>query len=354
MHNQENNPQKMKTLVVGGAGFIGCNAASRLLREGNQVIVFDNLSRKGTEENLAWLQGQGDLVFVKGDLRNFKDIQSVFQSHPDIDLVLHLAAQVAVTTSVSDPREDFETNALGTFNLLESVRLSPGEPIVLYASTNKVYGSLEHLEMVEEETRYALKDFPGGVAEDCQLDFHTPYGCSKGAADQYVRDYARIFGLKTIVFRQSCIYGKRQFGVEDQGWVAWFVIAAESGRPITIYGNGKQVRDALNVEDLVGAYIAAARNIDKTAGEVYNVGGGPENTLSIWREFGPMLEEFLGKDIPVGHAEWRPGDQEIFVCNISKAKEHFGWKPLISVKEGVRDLFEWVKENKTVIERVLD
>lgn len=343
-----------KALVVGGAGFIGCNTAAEMMRLGYKVLVFDNLSRKGTDENLKWLQQQqGDIEFIQGDLRYFDKVHRVFKIHPDIDIVLHLAAQVAVTTSVADPREDFETNALGTFNLLESIRLSPTEPILLYSSTNKVYGDLPTVPIEEKKTRYVFRDIPRGVDESCCLDFHTPYGCSKGSADQYVRDYARIFGLKTIVFRQSCIYGVRQFGVEDQGWVAWFIIATQMGRPITIYGNGKQVRDALNVKDLARAYLAAVDNIDKTAGEVYNVGGGPENTLSIWAEFGPMLEDILGRKIPVTYADWRPGDQEVFICNIDKAKRDFGWSPEISVRQGVEQLCGWVRDNEALIKKIL-
>jgi len=344
---------KKKVLVVGGAGFIGCNAASRLLSEGYQVLVLDNVSRKGTSENLMWLQQQGPIVFIEADIRYFDQVQKVFRSHPDIDLVLHLAAQVAVTTSVSDPREDFETNALGTFNLLEAVRLSSTEPILVYSSTNKVYGGLENFQTEEKETRYVYKNLPQGVSEECPLDFHTPYGCSKGAADQYVRDYARIFGLRTITFRQSCIYGPRQFGVEDQGWVAWFIIAAQMRRPITIYGNGKQVRDALHVSDLVEGYLAAAKNVGTTAGQVYNIGGGPNNTLAVWTEFGPLLEQLLGEKISTSQADWRPGDQEVFICDVSKAKRDFGWEPRISVQEGVTHLFGWVKENKDLIKRIL-
>lgn len=352
--NPKNTATPKKALVVGGAGFIGCNAANRLLQEGYQVVVVDNLSRKGTSENLRWLQEQpGKLTFVQTDIRHFDQVQKVFKAHPNCELVLHLAAQVAVTTSVSNPREDFETNALGTFNVLEAIRLSPSEPTLIYSSTNKVYGGLEQIGVEERETRYVYRDLALGINEDCPLDFHTPYGCSKGAADQYVRDYARIYGLRTVAFRQSCIYGPRQFGVEDQGWVAWFVIACQLGKPITIYGNGKQVRDALNVADVVEAYLAAARRIDVTAGKAYNIGGGPNNTLSVWAEFGPILESLCGKKLPVQHADWRPGDQEVFICDISNAKRDFGWEPRISLTDGIEQLYRWVEENQELIKKIL-
>ena len=353
MQDTQKDRKNRKALVIGGAGFIGCNAAARLLQDGYQVVVFDNLSRKGTDENLAWLHQQGPIKFEKGDLRHYKQVEKVFARHADVELVLHLAAQVAVTTSVADPREDFETNALGTFNVLEAIRLIPGDPVLVYSSTNKVYGALEQLKVVEKETRYLFEDLPDGVSEACPLDFHTPYGCSKGAADQYVRDYARLFGLRTVVFRQSCIYGQRQFGVEDQGWVAWFVIATLLKRPITIYGNGKQVRDALHVDDLVQAYISAAEHAEKTCGQVYNIGGGPANTLAIWAEFGPKLEQLISRKIPVEYAQGRPGDQPVFICDISKAREDFGWEPKVSLERGIEQLYHWVKDNLGLIERIL-
>ena len=334
----------MNIFITGGAGFIGCNLADYHLGRGDDVVVFDNLSRKGTESNLQWLRERHDkLTFVQGDIRDFEALRAALSA--DADRVYHMAGQVAVTTSVTDPREDFEINALGTFNLLEAVRAQAPEAFVFYASTNKVYGGMEDVGVVEGDTRYRYRDFPQGVPETQLLDFHSPYGCSKGAGDQYMRDYARIYGLKTVVFRQSCIYGTRQFGVEDQGWVAHFCIAARLGRPITIYGNGKQVRDVLWIEDLVAAYDLAATHIDVTAGKIYNVGGGSGNTMSIWTEFGPILEEFAGHSIPVTYLEWRPGDQPVYISDISKSAREFGWRPQVSVKEGIGKLWAWIDKN---------
>jgi CDP-paratose 2-epimerase len=261
---------------------------------------------------------------------------------------VHLAGQVAVTTSVTNPRDDFENNALGTFNVVEAARLSGRNPILIYASTNKVYGGMDDVEVVEDATRWHYKDLPFGAPESQPLDFHSPYGVSKGCGDQYVRDYHRIYGLPTVVFRQSCIYGPRQFGIEDQGWVAWFVIAAVMGQPITIYGDGKQIRDLLHVSDLINAYDLAVEKIDVAAGQVYNLGGGPSNTLAIWTEFGPLLEELTGRAIPVARGDWRPGDQKVFVADVRKAARELGWTPKVSVEEGVRKLFEWVRENKNL------
>ncbi|MDZ7844073.1 MAG: GDP-mannose 4,6-dehydratase [Anaerolineales bacterium] len=335
-----------KILVTGGAGFIGTNYVSRLLDRGEEVILFDNLFREGTPRNLAWLEdryGSEAFEFIQGDVR---DADLLEDTARNVDAVLHLAAQVAVTTSVIKPREDFEINALGTFNVLEAARRSPQKPPVLFASTNKVYGELEDLEVEEGETRYRFSRSPEGVAEDQLLDFHSPYGCSKGAADQYVRDYHRMYDLPTVVFRQSCIYGPHQFGIEDQGWVAWFVIAAVTGKPITIYGDGKQVRDLLFVEDLLDAYDLALENIDQAAGQIYNLGGGKDFSLSIWQEFGPLLEQELGKPIPVLREGWRPGDQQVFIADIRKAERDLGWRPKVDPETGIRQLFDWVRENR--------
>ena len=257
----------------------------------------------------------------------FGTLRTLCRAAESADVIYHLASQVAVTTSVQDPRHDFEANALGTFNVLEAARLSGRRPIVLYASTNKVYGGMEDVAVVEGETGYSYRDYPYGIPETYPLDFHSPYGCSKGAGDQYVRDYARIYGLPTVVLRQSCIYGPRQFGVEDQGWVAWFLIAAVTGQPITIYGDGKQVRDVLWVDDLLDLYDMVIEQIDVAAGQVYNVGGGPGNTLAVWQELGPMLTRLMGDEIPVAHDDWRPGDQHIFVADIRKAERELGWRP---------------------------
>ena len=261
------------------------------------------------------------------------------------DLILHLAGQVAVTSSVIDPITDFETNARGTLNILESVRLSGHNPIFIYSSTNKVYGALEDIAVTESTTRYVFNTLRFGVAETRGLDFHSPYGCSKGAADQYVRDYSRIYGLNTVVFRQSCIYGPHQHGVEDQGWVAWFMIALSQGKQLTIYGNGKQVRDLLHIDDLLSAYDAAARHIKTTKGQIYNIGGGPKNTLSIWHEFKPLLERLYKRTITPKFSDWRPGDQPIYISDIRKAKKDFGWLPKTNVSTGIQSLFHWIQKN---------
>jgi CDP-paratose 2-epimerase len=333
-------------LVTGGAGFIGSNYVHRLLERGEHVTVFDNLSRAGAPRNLKWLtetHGEKSFHLVEGDVRNAPLLADTAKA---ADVIVHLAAQVAVTTSVVDPRDDFEINAQGTFNVVEAARLSERNPILLYASTNKVYGGMDDVEVVEDASRWRYKDLPFGAPETQPLDFHSPYGCSKGTGDQYVRDYHRIYGTRSVVLRQSCIYGPRQFGVEDQGWVAWFIIAAVTGRPFSIYGDGKQVRDLLHVYDLLDAYDAAVEKIDVVQGDVFNLGGGPENTLAVWTEFGPLLEKLLGKPLPVTHGDWRPGDQKVFVADIRKAEKVLGWKPKFSVEKGVQQLFEWVSTNR--------
>ncbi len=337
---------KRHYFITGGAGFIGSNYVHRLVGRGENVTVYDNLSRAGASRNIAWLEGEfGKEAFrlIVGDLR---DADLLAESAREADVIIHLAGQVAVTTSVVNPREDFEINALGTFNALEAARLSDRDPIFIYSSTNKVYGGMEDVEIIEEATRWRYKDLIQGASEDQPLDFHSPYGCSKGTGDQYVRDYARIYGLRSVVFRQSCIYGPRQFGVEDQGWLAWMTIAAVTGRQITIYGDGKQVRDVLHVNDLLDAYDAAIEKINRAKGEVYNMGGGPRNVMAVWAEFGPILERLLGEKINVVHADWRPGDQRVFYADTSKAKNELGWEPKIDLEEGIEMLFDWVKANR--------
>ena len=339
---------KKQYLVTGGAGFIGSNYVHRLLSRGEKVAIYDNFSRGGAPRNLEWLKAEfGEKAFnvIAGDVR---DASGITDAASKSDVIVHLAGQVAVTTSVTNPRDDFESNALGTFNVLEAARASGRNPIVIYASTNKVYGGMEEVELFEEPTRWRYKDLVAGCPETQPLDFHSPYGCSKGAGDQYVRDYARIYDLPTVVFRQSCIYGPRQFGIEDQGWVAWFIIAAVMGRNITIYGDGKQVRDILHVNDLIQAYDLAVEKIDTARGQVYNLGGGPANVMSIWAEFGPRLEKLLDRPIEVARGDWRPGDQRVFYADVSKAKRELGWEPRINVEQGVDMLFEWVKTNKNL------
>jgi CDP-paratose 2-epimerase len=334
--------------ITGGAGFIGSNYVARLLDRGEKVVVYDNLSRAGNELNLEWLYstyGRKSFDLIVGDIR---DSDLLSESMSGADVVVHLAAQVAVTTSVVNPRDDFECNALGTFNVLEGARASGRKPIILYASTNKVYGGMEEVGVTQDNGSYKYEEFEYGVPETFPLDFHSPYGCSKGAGDQYVRDYHRIYELPTVVFRQSCIYGKRQFGVEDQGWLAWFIIATLTGKPITIYGDGKQVRDVLFIDDLLDAYDLAVEKIDQVAGEVFNIGGGPVNTLSVWSQFGPILERLKGEPIPVKFSTWRPGDQKIYVSDIRRVEKMLNWTPKTDVNTGIEALYNWASENQKV------
>ncbi len=339
-------------LVTGGAGFIGTNYVSRLLERSEDVVVYDNLSRTGTANNVQWLKdtyGEDSFELAVEDVRNASLLTSYAS---DVDVIVHLASQVAVTTSVAHPRQDFEINAQGTFNVLEAARLSDRNPAVIYSSTNKVYGEMEELQVEEGQTSYHYRDLPYGVPESQPLDFHSPYGCSKGTGDQYVRDYHRMYGVPTVVFRQSCIYGPHQFGIEDQGWVAWFVIAAVTGRPITIYGDGKQVRDVLYVDDLLDAYDAVLEHMDVAAGQIYNIGGGPDKTLSVWKEFGPILEDVLQKEIPVSWEEWRPGDQRVFIADIRKARQDLGWEPEVDPRTGIERLIDWVQSNEELLAQV--
>lgn len=335
----------MKIFITGGAGFIGCNSADFFLKRGDEVVIYDNFSRVGGDANLSWLQeqhGSERLSCVRGHLEDYDCLAQAIQRS---DVVLHLAGQVAVTTSVANPRADFMSNALGTFNVVEAVRNHCPEAAVLYSSTNKVYGGMEDVGIGLTDERYHYTDFPYGIPESCPLDFHSPYGCSKGAGDQYMLDYARIYGLKTAVFRQSCIYGQRQFGVEDQGWVAHFIIATVTNQPISIFGDGQQVRDVLHISDLLSAYELAITQIDSVRGEAFNIGGGPHNTLSIWSEFGPLLEELTGKRPFVQRDDWRPGDQRVFISDIRKAKKMLGWEPKVAPVDGIYDLYRWVSAN---------
>ncbi len=342
-----------EVIITGGAGFTGANFANHYLNKGDKVVVFDNLSRKGSIENLDWLRrnaNAGNLEFIAGDVRFPSRLLDAAVERSDA--MFHFAAQVAVTTSVADPRTDFEVNALGTFNMLERVRESKGKkPVFFYSSTNKVYGGMEDVATVEGPKRYSYRDFPNGIPEDRILDFHSPYGCSKGSADQYVRDYSRIYGLQTVVFRQSCIYGYRQFGIEDQGWVAWFVIAAILNKPLTIYGNGKQVRDILFIEDLIAAYEKAWNSIEKISGGVFNLGGGSPNTISLLD-----LLEFLNRECglakTVAYSDWRPGDQPVYISDIRKAEREFGWRPEVEWTTGVRKLVDWVRNHRDMLARL--
>jgi CDP-paratose 2-epimerase len=337
-----------RILITGGCGFIGCNAAVAFARRGWQVTVFDNLSRPCTDLNLEWLREQGPLEFVQGDLRDSVALDRLIGAGK-FEVILHLAGQVAVTTSVRNPRADFESNALGTLNVLEALRRHSPESIFLYSSTNKVYGKLAGAEVRETASRYELVPHPHGIAETQPLDFYSPYGCSKGAADQYTVDYGRIYGLRTVNFRQSCIYGLRQFGVEDQGWVAWFTIAHEFRKPMTVFGTGKQVRDLLFVDDLIDAYLAAVENIGQAAGHTFNLGGGPANALSIVELFAD-LGRLTGRPVEFLRAEWRPGDQPVYVSDIRKAGQLLGWRPRVTVPDGLGRLHAWVRENRATLE----
>ena len=335
----------MNILITGGAGFIGVNCSQYFAKKReNRVIVLDDLSREGSEKNLEWLNERCEIQFIQTDIRNFNELSEVIKKKGPFDLILHLAAQVAVTTSVINPREDFEINALGTFNLLEAVRKYSPNAAFIYSSTNKVYGEMEGINIIEKYGRYTYEDLPGGVDEKQNLDFHSPYGCSKGTADQYCIDFARIYGLKTVVMRQSCIYGYRQFGVEDQGWIAWFCIAAATKKSITVYGDGKQVRDVLFIDDLIQAYELAFNNTDRIAGKAFNIGGGPSRILSI-HDLIQHLEKLSGKKIQFMYEGWRPGDQYVFFSDISSAEKAFGWQPQVDPIEGVEKLYNWVNEN---------
>jgi CDP-paratose 2-epimerase len=336
----------MKIVVTGGAGFIGSHVSEYYARNGHEVTVIDNLSRasilgkKGgaTDHNWNFLSRLPNIKLVK------KDIRQPLEEANDADAIIHTAAQTAVTSSLTDPRTDFEINAVGTFNVLEAARNSPTSPTVVFCSTNKVYGdNVNELGIKEGELKYEFSEMDG-VKEALSTDLckHTPYGSSKFAADIYAQDYAKVYGLKTGVFRMSCIYGTRQFGVEDQGWVAWFVIASLLNKPITIFGDGKQVRDVLYVEDLVRIYDAFINSPTKHG--VYNTGGGPENTLSLL-ELLNILEKETGNKIPVSYSDWRPSDQKVYISDISKARSELSWEPKIAPEEGVKRLTNWVREN---------
>ncbi|UCD83571.1 MAG: SDR family NAD(P)-dependent oxidoreductase [Deltaproteobacteria bacterium] len=334
-----------KVLITGGAGFIGCNAAARFMGKGYNVIVFDNLSRNNSDLNLQWLKEQGKFLFIKEDIRNHKALKRLFSEQKDIDVVIHLASQVAVTTSITYPHDDFEINALGTLNLLEAIRTTKLDPILIYTSTNKVYGSLEDIEVVEEDTRYKYKDLPNGISEERGLDFDSPYGCSKGAGDQYVKDYSKTYGLKTVVLRASCIYGPHQFGVEDQGWIAWFVIASLMDKNIIIYGSGKQVRDVLYINDLLDAFESIIMKIETVKGHVLNIGGGLNNIVSL-KELISIIERKLGKKINYSYRESRHSDQLVYISDISRIEKHLGWKPKVDLNEGLNRLITWLKKQE--------
>lgn len=340
---------KRPVLITGGAGFVGTNLANRLLESGRSVLLFDNLSRPGVEHNLRWLrETHGEQVQI--EVADVRDPFTLSRCVERASQVFHLAAQVAVTTSLTGPVYDFEVNVRGTINLLEALRALPVPPPLVFTSTNKVYGNLDNIILRADSTRYEPEDTSvgvNGVNEQCALDFHSPYGCSKGAADQYVLDYARIYGIPAVVFRMSCIYGPHQFGTEDQGWIAHFLIRAIEGKPITLYGNGLQVRDVLFVEDLVDAFLLAQSNVAELAGKAFNIGGGPENTVSLI-EFLELLSELQGRKPAVVFDGWRPGDQKYYVSDTSKFSSATGWIQKVDVHTGVGKLYNWLIDTRGI------
>lgn len=335
-----------KYLVTGGCGFVGSNLAAEVLRRGEELFVFDNLYRHGSSDNLKWLQTQGYFKFYPLDIRNTNDVETVIKEVQP-DYIFHLAGQVAMTTSIANPRMDFETNAMGTFNILDAVRKYCPNAVVLYSSTNKVFGDFETLHFAEKDTRYVCLEYPAGFPSDMTLDFHSPYGCSKGCADQYLLDFYRIYGIKTIVFRHSSMYGSNQHATFDQGWIGWFCQQAletkadPNRKPFTISGTGKQVRDVLYNEDIVNLYFIA-KDCNEAYGQVFAIGGGVENSLSLLELF-TILENKLNIKMNYTKLPWRESDQKVFVADIVKAKRIIGWEPKVSVDEGIGRMLEWLQ-----------
>ncbi len=337
-------PSRRPVLITGGAGFIGTNLAHRLLRGGRPVRVYDNLTRPGAEHNLRWLRAtHGSRVQVEhGDVQSIARLREALV---DVGTVFHLAAQVAVTTSLADPRDDFAVNAAGTLNVLELIRETGRRIALVFTSTNKVYGALDDIPLVAFATRYNPVADLGGIDEARPLSFHSPYGCSKGTADQYVLDYARGYALDATVFRMSCIYGPHQYGTEDQGWVAHFLIRAQQELPITIYGDGRQVRDLLYVDDLIDALLLAEDHLPEIAGEAFNIGGGPHNTISLC-ELVEQISALNGETPEITYGPWRVGDQRWYVSDPGKFERATGWRPKINVEEGIRQLHRWISLNR--------
>ena len=336
----------MKYLVTGGCGFIGSNLAAEVLRRGEELYVFDNLYRHGSADNLQWLRSKGEFKYYPYDIRNANDVETVIKEVKP-DYIFHLSGQVAMTTSIANPRLDFEVNALGMFNLLDAVRKYSPDSVILFSSTNKVYGDFEYLHFKEEVTRYVCEEYPNGFPESITLDFHSPYGCSKGSADQYMLDFHRIFGLKTVVFRHSSMFGINQHATFDQGWIGWFCqqaldIKANPNRdPFTISGTGKQVRDVLFNDDVVNLYFKA-KDCKEAYGQVFNIGGGIENSLSLLELFA-MLEKMLNVKMKYEQLPWRESDQKVFVADIKKAQEIIGWSPAVNSSDGISKMVEWLK-----------
>lgn len=338
-------------LITGGCGFVGTNLAARLLKQGFVVRILDNLSRPGTEINRTWLKQLeygSSLTFTH--CNDVRDAEGVKEAVADVDCIFHLAAQVAVTTSLAHPRLDLYTNVIGTFNVLEAARHAPKPPLVVFTSTNKVYGATNEIPIVELLTRYGYADQRPGISELQALDFHSPYGCSKGSADQYVHDYGRIYGIPTVVLRMSCIYGPHQYGNEDQGWIAHFLISALNQRLITIYGDGKQVRDILHIDDLLDLFELVMNNRRIAAGQIFNVGGGETNALSIWAEFGALINRLLQRTVDVQYGPWRPGDQKVYISDISHVSQLLGWKPQIGVQSGITRTLRWLEAEKSIVD----
>ena len=337
----------MKYLITGGCGFLGSNLALEVLSKGEELYIFDNLYRENSYKNFVWLKNKGNFKFIHADIRNLNDVENAIKSiKPDV--IFHIAGQVAMTTSLENPRMDFEVNALGSLNVLESVRKYSSDSIIIYSSTNKVYGDLNYLKYQEKETRYIAVDYPNGFDENLKLDFHSPYGCSKGAADQYILDYARIFGLKTVVFRHSAMYGRRQFANYDQGWIGWFcqkALEIKKGTidEFTISGNGKQVRDILYVTDVVDLYLKTIGKIEEIKGQAFNIGGRIENSLSLIELF-DILEKELDVKLNYKKLPWRKSDQKIFIADIFKAKEMIKWEPKVNKGNGMKKMIKWIKE----------
>jgi CDP-paratose 2-epimerase len=340
----------MKIVIIGGAGFIGINSVRYFLKQGHEVFIFDNLSRVGSDYNLHQLRSEEDVPFVEADIRDFQTIKKELARIGNIDALVLLAGQVAVTTSVINPREDFEINALGTLNVLEALRENKQSPLVIYSSTNKVYGKMDDIQVTLDGSRYKYVGYDNGISENRQLDFYSPYGCSKGTGDQYVHDYSRIYGIPSVVFRQSCIYGENQFGIEDQGWVAWFTIATILKKKFTIYGDGNQVRDVLFCQDLVELYDLAIKNRSTCAGKIYNVGGGPSSTLSL-NELISTLNKKFKTELQPAYADWRPGDQKVYISDISKVMSDLKWKPRTNIETGIDKMADWIYGNRSILEK---
>ena len=338
----------MKILINGGCGFLGSNLASYAIEKGYELTVFDNMSRLGSDKNREWLNSLGNYTYIHGDTRVKNDVEQVIREG-QFDVIFHLAGQVTMTKSISDPYRDFQTNALGALNVLEAIRKYSPQTAIFFSSTNKVYGDLEQYSYTETDTRYICDQFPNGFDESVPLDFRSPYGCSKGCADQYMLDYSRIFGVKSVVFRHSSMYGSRQFATYDQGWVGWFVAKAiekyqnPNCEPFTISGNGKQVRDLLEAEDMVRLYFTAYEHIDDIYGQAFNIGGTMSNALSLLELFS-MLEEILGIKMDYVEIPPRQSDQKVFVADISKINRLIGWKPEVSALQGVSKMIEWVNK----------